>query len=87
MDLNFGIRDPFALQRASGYLADDVPLIVGALGHATLLTEIVWLEDNFGNTQLEQLVVLDPWPGSSGRRLLSPAEVFGTTYIAAILVR
>ena len=86
MDLSFGVHDPFALQRASGYLANDVPLIVGALGHATLLTEMVWLEDNLGNTQLQELVVLDPWPGNVGRRLLSPTEFFGTTYLSAVLV-
>lgn len=85
-DVTFGIADPFALGNASRYLADGVPVIVGALGHATLLTAMKWAEDNFGQQRLLEMIVRDPWPGNRNRRLLSPQEFYGTSYIAAVFV-
>ena len=86
LDLQFGVSDPFALGNASRYLATNVPVIVGALGHATLMTGMAWLEDNYGRQQLESIVVRDPWPGNKNRRVLTPQELYGTMFMAAVLV-
>jgi len=85
-DIEFGVHDPFALQNASRYLANNVPVIIGALGHATLLTGMSWIEDNFGRQQLTEMVVRDPWPHRQNRRRLSAQELYGATYLAAVLV-
>jgi hypothetical protein len=85
-DLQFGVADPFALQRAIGFLADDVPLINGAVGHATLVTRMDWAEDSFGNSQLTNITVRDPWPGNPNRRSLTGQEVYGTNFLAAVTV-
>lgn len=85
-DLQFGIQDPLALQNVSRYLAENTPVIVGALGHATLLTGMSWLEDNFGQWRLTEMIVRDPWPGNLNRRRLTPQEFWGTTYISAVIV-
>jgi hypothetical protein len=86
LDVQFGIMDPFALQNASRYLAQDIPIIVGALGHATLLTSMSWLEDSFGQYRPTEMIVRDPWRGNPNRRQLTSSEFFGTTYMAAVLV-
>ncbi len=85
-DVQFGIHDPFALQNASRYLADDIPVIIGSLGHATLLTSMTWLEDNFGQQRLTEIVVRDPWPYRQNKRLLTAQELYGATYLAAVFV-
>lgn len=84
-DLMFGIVNPSALSQASRFLADDVPLINGALGHATLMTSMTWVEDNFGQYQLQEIIVRDPWPGSPNRRHLSAKEYYGSMFLAAVV--
>lgn len=86
-DLMFGIVNPDALSQASRYLADDIPLINGALGHATLMTAMTWIEDNFRQYQLQEIVVRDPWPGNRNRRRLSVQEFHGSTFLAAVVAR
>lgn len=86
-DIQFGIYDPFVLGNVSRYLANEIPVIVGALGHATLLTGITWIEDNLGHQRLVEIIVRDPWPGNPNRRRLSMAEFYGTTYVAAVIIR
>lgn len=85
-DLQFGIVDPFALQDASRYLANNIPLINGAVGHATLMTAMSWIEDNFGQYQLQEIIVRDPWPGNQNRRQLTYREFSGTNFLAAVIV-
>jgi hypothetical protein len=61
------------------------PLIIGAIGHATVLTAVTCAVDTF-TTQftVQQVVVRDPWPGSGGRRLLSPMEWASINFAARI---
>ena len=68
-------------------LIDDHPLIIGALGHATVLTAITSAVDTY-TTQfvIQQVVVRDPWPGNGGRRLLSPVEWASINFAARIRV-
>jgi ABC-type bacteriocin/lantibiotic exporter with double-glycine peptidase domain len=68
-------------------LQQDHPLIVGALGHAMVLTALT------GNTDLltqqwgiVAATVRDPMPGNGGKRILSPREWYNISFAARIRV-
>jgi hypothetical protein len=68
-------------------LQADHPLIVGALGHAMVLTALT------GNTDLltqqwgiVAATVRDPWPGRGGKRILSPQEWYSIMFAARIRI-
>ena len=68
-------------QRAMRHLIDEQPLIIGSLGHATVLTAMRWRQDVAGRQVLTGIVVRDPWFG--GRpRLFSGPEVWSTDFLA-----
>ena len=54
-------------------LAQDKPLIISSLGHATVLTGLHYVRNASGNGQVTAAIVRDPWPGR-GRRILSVEE-------------
>lgn len=60
------------------------PLIVGAVGHATVLTAASYTKLSNGVIWLNELVVRDPWPESPNRRVLTVAEVRGAFFVARI---
>ena len=66
-------------------LKDGHPLIVGAMGHATVLTAMTAVVDTV-TTQyaIQQVIVRDPWPGNGGRRPLSPMEWANINFAARI---
>lgn len=66
-------------------LARDMPLIIGTMGHAMLLTSLTYWRDQSGNINVSAAIVRDPWPGR-GRRVLSAAEWHGTSFLARIRV-
>jgi hypothetical protein len=68
-------------------LQNDQPLIVGALGHATVLTALT-ADSNLrtGAWQIVEAVVRDPWPSNGGRRVLSPTEWFNINFAARVRV-
>jgi Papain-like cysteine protease AvrRpt2 len=66
-------------------LAANHPLIIGSLGHAMVLTDLVYLRDAYGRGQPQQAVVRDPWPGR-GRRQLTPQEWYAIQFAARIRV-
>jgi|SRR5579883_743921 len=68
-------------------LDNDHPLIIGALGHATVLTAIAWTVD-LATSQwaIQQVIVRDPWPGNGGRRILSPVEWANINFAARVRV-
>ncbi|MHB1117780.1 hypothetical protein [Sideroxydans sp.] len=66
-------------------LAQDMPLIIGTMGHAMLLTSLVYVRDGQGNGNVTSAIVRDPWPGR-GRRVLSPQEWFSADFLARIRV-
>jgi papain like cysteine protease AvrRpt2 len=68
-------------------LQNDEPLIIGALGHAMVLTALTG-DTNLqtGAWQIVEAVVRDPWPGNGGRRALSPQEFFNVSFAARIRV-
>ena len=68
-------------------LIDDHPLIIGALGHATVLTAIISEVDTATSQyEIQQVIVRDPWPGRGGRRPLSPMEWASINFAARIRV-
>lgn len=67
-------------------LANDMPLIIGTMGHAMVLTSLTYLRDQFGRGEVKAAVVRDPWPGED-RRVLSPQEWYSTNFLARIRVR
>lgn len=68
-------------------LIADHPLIIGALGHATVLTAIISEVDTATSQyEIQQVIVRDPWPGSGGRRPLSPREWASINFAARIRV-
>ena len=68
-------------ERAAVYLDDGLPLIVGALGHATVLTGL-----QFERGGALRIKVLDPWPSARRQRLLSAEETINTSFLMAINV-
>jgi len=66
-------------------LAQDMPLIIGTMGHAMVLTALTYVRDLNGNGYVISAVVRDPWPGR-GRRVLSAQEWNATSFLARIRV-
>jgi len=67
-------------------LAQDMPLIIGTMGHAMVLTRLEYIRDAFGRGQVQRAYVRDPWPGR-GFRVLSPQEWLSTMFLARIRVQ
>lgn len=83
-DFDFGYQNANAALQAAQHLAAGIPLITGALGHATVMTAMSYYRDATGNAQVESITVRDPWPGNPPRRVLTAAEVQGTRLLIAI---
>jgi hypothetical protein len=66
-------------------LEANYPLIIGSMGHAMVLTDLVYVRNFQGQGQVQQAVVRDPWPGR-GRRVLSAQEWFAIQFAARIRV-
>jgi hypothetical protein len=62
-------------------------LIIGALGHATVVTAASYTRSPGGAVSLDQLVVRDPWPESENRRVLTPDEVRDAFFVVKVAVR
>lgn len=73
-----------SLETIAQDLRDRQPLIVGALGHATMLTALSWEQDNLGNIAVRDAVIRDPWPGSPSRRSLTPLEWANLSFVARV---
>ena len=86
LDLSMGLANSNAAAQVASELAADRPVINGAMGHATVLTAMTYLRDQFGRGMPQQITVRDPWPGNRNRRTLSPQEALGTFFIAAVRV-
>lgn len=67
-------------------LSQDMPLIIGTMGHAMVLSSLKYTRDQWGNGQVSAAIVRDPWPGK-GRRVLTAQEWYNTSFLARIRVR
>ncbi len=77
-----------SVMTAAQDLSNDMPLIIGTMGHAMVLTSMVyycqgWTGQAWSNCGVNAAVVRDPWPGN-GRRVLSPQEWYNTSFLARI---
>ncbi len=68
---------------AARYLRDEQPLIIGSLGHATVLTALTWAEDTAGRQELTGMVVRDPAMGGQ-RREFTGQEIWSTMFLAHV---
>lgn len=76
---------PDAAGQAAQELVQGHPLIIGAAGHAMVLTAMSYARDAMGNGQPTQAIVRDPWPGR-GRRALMPQEWMQVQFLARVRV-
>jgi hypothetical protein len=68
-------------------LKEGRPLIIGALGHATVLTALTSdINTATGAWQVVAATVRDPWPSNGGRRILSPQEWYNINFVTRISV-
>ncbi len=67
-------------------LASDHPLIIGALGHAMVLSALTYERDYYGRGQVVLAEVRDPWPYNPNHRPLTPQEWYGASFAARIRV-
>jgi ABC-type bacteriocin/lantibiotic exporter with double-glycine peptidase domain len=65
-------------------LAAEMPLIIGSMGHAMVLTAVSYNQAMNSQSQLTGALVRDPWPGRGGRRPLTPTEAAATMLLARI---
>ena len=68
-------------------LKNDQPMIIGALGHAMVLTALTSNIDLLtGQWAVVSATVRDPWPYNQSTRYLSPNEWYGINFAARIRV-
>jgi hypothetical protein len=66
-------------------LADNQPLIIGTMGHAMVLTSLLYERNVWGQGNVIAATVRDPWPGK-GRRVLTAQEWYSTQFFIRIRV-
>jgi Papain-like cysteine protease AvrRpt2 len=66
----YALTDPMLIRE----LDEDHPIIIGAGGHAMVLTAIQYLQNQFG-VSVQGAGVFDPWPGRGARALTRPELV------------
>jgi Papain-like cysteine protease AvrRpt2 len=79
----FGRSD--AVDQAARELEAGNPLILGAMGHATLLTAMTY-SGNGILVELNELIIRDPWPGNPNRRALTLIEAMNTQFLAKVTI-
>jgi len=84
LDAQFGYQNPFAVQALAEDLANDRPVIVGSQGHATVITAMTYVQDVYGNYQITDIIVRDPWPLNPNRRSMALSEVQGTMFLMRV---
>jgi len=76
---------------ASHDLTQDFPLIIGTMGHAMVLTSMVywcrgWNGYSWTQCGIQTAIVRDPWPGR-GRRMLTAEEWMKVMFLARVRVQ
>ena len=68
-------------------LHDNLPMIVGTLGHCMILQGRTYLENVYnGAWQVESLSAVDPWPLNPRVRDLTPLEVIHSQFVIRIRI-
>jgi hypothetical protein len=71
------------LVTAAQDLSQDMPLILGIMGHAMVLTSLRWSTDVYGESIVTDAVVRDPSP-NVGRRILRIEELNSNSFLTRI---
>ncbi len=74
------------LVTAAQDLASDYPLIIGANGHAMVLTALTYSGNMAGQVWIQSATVRDPWPLNPSRRDLTFQEWMGISFLARIRI-
>ena len=83
---SFGDASTASVSNIVDDLTHDRPLIIGALGHAVVLTALTTNINKYANEwDVFSATVRDPWPGI-GKRNLSPAEWRNISFAARVVV-
>jgi hypothetical protein len=80
-------EQPNAIPRAAHELAAGRPLILGTLGHATVMTGMTYLLARTGKYRIQEIVVRDPWPDNPNRRALTREEQRELGFLTRVTVR
>ena len=67
-------------------LAQNLPLIVGSLGHAMIVSATEYRRFTNGASETRSVVVRDPWPTNPRRRTLTLREAYGVQVLIRIRV-
>lgn len=86
IDRQYGIGNPNAGGEAIADLSYGRPLIVGANGHATVVTRMKYTESVYEGIVIRDVLVRDPWPGSPAIRSLSPSEFYNTAFLMRVTI-
>ncbi len=86
IDTQYGVWRPDAHVIAAQELEAGRPLILGALGHAVLLTAMTFARDVYGNMQIGEMLIRDPWPTNQNRRALTMQEIGQLSFLATVAV-
>jgi hypothetical protein len=80
--------DPFTANYLTAIedLKDDEPQLIGALGHAVVLTAMTYYITPNG-PYVVSAIVRDPWPGNASRREMTRAEWYNVQLAARIRLR
>jgi hypothetical protein len=85
VDADFNFAMPNAGALVAQEIANDNPVINGAVGHATVVVESHY-HGWAGGAGTDAILVADPWPGNASPRFLTPYEMSGTFFIAKVEV-
>jgi hypothetical protein len=87
IDAEFGFGDYDAAYQAALELQRGQPLIIGAAGHAMLLTAMTFTRDSSGRFgEVVDVVVRDPWPDMPNRRGLTWEEAQSIQFLSKVRV-
>lgn len=75
-----------AIPRAASELAGGRPLIIGTLGHVTVMTGMTYARAADGAYRVQQISVCDPWPDEHNPRTLSREETAAARFLARVTV-
>jgi hypothetical protein len=81
--------DPYTVNATTAVndLQANRPLIIGALGHATVLTALTSdVNRQNGAWSVIAATVRDPWPGNGGERILTPQEWYNINFGARVRI-
>lgn len=84
IDNNFNLKNAGAGAIAINNMMASRPMIVGTLGHATVVTAIDFAVNFAGQHSITGVKVRDPWPYNPSPRYLSASEYYQTNFLMQV---